>query len=92
MFSRRVRMCVCLAVAVSASQVSAESWSSWQTVSDRLIEARWKHTSFGRSMSGVCEFQFRATEEGTFNFRWDVTYVGDSNGSATAGNRTALKI
>jgi hypothetical protein len=66
---------------------AAQSWTPWVTSSERWIQSRWRYTSFGRNMSGVCEIQFRATDEGTFNFRWEASYQPDGAGNRDGGRR-----
>jgi len=66
---------------------SAEEWTLWRGTTDSLLEWRWRRSSFGKNMSGVCEVQIRAREDGEFNFRFEVTYQPEGLGDTSGGRR-----
>src|SRR4051794_6046984 len=47
---------------------SADVWSAWKATNAPLVEWRVRVQSFGKNMSPVCEFEFRATNDRSLNF------------------------
>ena len=78
---------VFISTAAEAAQKYSE-WTGWRMTDDPLIQWRARTQDWGKNMSPVCEFEIRIDGNAATNFRYDVIFRPEgegTNGSHRAG-------
>ena len=86
----RVLLTLSLILASVAGLAAAQKyteWTGWRMTDDPLIQWRTRTQDWGKNMSPVCEFEIRVGGEAATNFRWDVIFQPEGEG--TNGNHRA---